>query len=160
MIHEYKEKISSVITLNNSSLEKIKELERNNQYLIEVNNKIEHRSSELERNLQFYMEKFESEEEDKLKFKSISEGNENRLKVLVSLIRNLYENEKFRCDKELEYMNKINVFFKESGGSGEYLGGSGSGNNTYNNSYRRDIRDRDRRIYNANDSLCAYDQNI
>ena len=118
---EYKEKINSLINQNNNSLKNIKEINLINTRIFEENTTMKNNISILEKKLvniekEIFNLKDSLEEQTKQKNKSIDEftNHENKLKGIISLLKDNYEENKILIEKYKIVKDKISLVFTEN----------------------------------------------
>jgi hypothetical protein len=165
LVNELKFKIGNLISFNDSSVKRIKNLEEENFKLIEDNKKFETDLNELENNLNMYREKFDVEQKVKLKLQNDVESYESRMKKLISLMRNLNE---FRGEGrkiEIEMFNKIKIFYSADAMSGcdtivsqeeDRNFRNGKVFNNYDNKYKEELKYKSYSEYNQYRSEGSY----
>lgn len=112
LINEYKTKITNLMNFNDTSVEKIKDLENDNRVITDLNKKLESTCLELERNINLLKDKFDEEQRSKIKHQHLLEDTDNKVKILIDLIQNLFDNERTRISNEVNYFNKVRSFME------------------------------------------------
>jgi hypothetical protein len=113
IIQEYKNKIKSMMSFNDNSVYKIKELETISSQVDEIAKNLRLENENLNINLQVYKEKYEIEQNLKIRIKNEKEDLQNQTNTLISLLKNLFENEKTRKFNEENYFSRIRLFYLE-----------------------------------------------
>jgi hypothetical protein len=97
---------------NDTSVRKIKQIEHNNINIVDVSKNLEYEREELLNGLKLWKEKFENEQNHKIKYKNELDNFSNRIKILLTLIRNFYENGKANKITENDFFDKIKMFYQ------------------------------------------------
>jgi chromosome segregation ATPase len=112
VVSEYKKKISDMMNFNDNSVKRIKELENDNEMLINDNKKLNYDLVELDKNLSLYKEKFDIEQKVKFNLQNNLQNLEEKVKILFNLLNNMkgnfFEKKKF----EDKFFDKTKYFFK------------------------------------------------
>jgi chromosome segregation ATPase len=113
MVNELKNKITNLMTFNDSSVRRIKELETENFNLIEDNKKFEVDLNDLENNLNMFREKFDIEQKNKFRLQNEVESYEHKIKKLINMMTNLNDFREIKRKSENTIFSNMKFFFSE-----------------------------------------------
>lgn len=112
ILNEYKQKILDSIKLNNSSCEKIKELEEEKSFLREKSEKMSHSLKTCQSECNQLRQDVHLNIETKAKYESENETLKKKLSKLIDKIKNLHQSEDQRYG-QTDYLTKKLAYFYE-----------------------------------------------